>query len=343
MTAGGANVRNGSSPADLPNGSQPEQERPEYLDADVPAGFEAAFGEFNSYLAMEKGASANTLDGYMRDIRRYCAWLDGNGVKGPDEVSRRNVEEYLELLDGTGFSPASMERSLAAIKGFQRFCVLEGFARSDAAATVPLPSKPRKLPQVLDIDRIGMLLDQKFDDTPRGMRDRAVLEVLYGCGLRVSELTGLDMQSLYLDEGFVQVMGKGSKERLSPIGGTALDALKYYLERGRLLLHPKKMSAPPDGMAVFLNARGRRITRQAVFDIVGKYGRKVGIEGLHPHTLRHSFATHMLEGGADLRAIQDILGHSDISTTQIYTHVDRAHIRQEYYTCHPRAGKRQAG
>ncbi len=317
-----------------------DDDRPSYLDAEVPEGFETAFREYDSYLAMEKGASANTIEGYMRDIRRYCAWLDGEGTQRIDDVTRRSVEEFMGALDECGFSPASMERSLAAIKGFHRFCVLEGFATSDVASTVPLPAKPRKLPQVLGISQVQQLLDQKFDDTPRGMRDRAVLEVLYGCGLRVSELVGLDMQSLYLEEGFLQVMGKGSKERLSPIGGTALAALRDYLERGRMLLHPKKTTAPANGMAVFLNARGKRLTRQTVSNICDEYGTKVGIEGLHPHTLRHSFATHMLEGGADLRAIQDILGHSDISTTQIYTHVDRAHIRDEYYSCHPRAKAR---
>ncbi len=316
-------------------------ERPKYLDANIPDSYKTAFMEFETYMLIEKGASKNTLDGYMRDIRRYCAWMAEEGITSADKIQRKDIEKYLAVLSSTGFSPASTERTLAAIKGFQKFCVLEGYAELDAASTVPLPTKPKRLPQVLDIDQVSMLLDQKFPDTPCGMRDRAMLEVLYGCGLRVSELVGLNIQSLFLDEGFVQVIGKGSKERLSPIGGTALAALKDYLERGRLLLHPKKMTSPPDGVAVFLNARGKRCTRQAVFDIVVSYGENVGLHGLHPHTLRHSFATHMLEGGADLRAIQDILGHSDISTTQIYTHVDRAHIRQEYFTCHPRAKKKR--
>ena len=315
--------------------------RPEYLDANVPNSFKTTFLEFKTYMLIEKGASQNTLDGYMRDIRRYCAWISEVGINSPDKILRKDIEKYLEVLSSTGFSPASTERTLAAIKGFHKFCVIEGYAELDVASSVPLPTKPKRLPEVLDIDQISALLDQKFPDTPCGMRDKAILEVLYGCGLRVSELVGLNMQSLFLDDGFVQVLGKGSKERLSPIGGTALTSLKDYLERGRLLLHPKKMTTPPDGVAVFLNARGRRCTRQAVFDIVVSYGDNVGLHGLHPHTLRHSFATHMLEGGADLRAIQDILGHSDISTTQIYTHVDRAHIRQEYFTCHPRAKKAQ--
>lgn len=318
-----------------------EGQRPGYLDGEVPEGFRDAFVDYISYLAMEKGASANTIEAYGRDIRRYCAWLDGGGCPSPADVTRNDVSGYVEALSECGFAPASVERSLAAIKGFHRFCVLEGHAENDPSSTVPLPKKPSRLPQVLSIAQMQSLLDQEFDDSPRGLRDKAILEVLYGCGLRVSEVTGLDLQSLYLGEGFVQVVGKGSKERISPISGTALEALSAYLEHGRPNLHVKAADHPPDGRAVFLNARGGRITRQAVYDIVSGYGEKVGIEGLHPHTLRHSYATHMLEGGADLRVIQEILGHSDISTTQVYTHVDRSHIREEYYMCHPRAKEKR--
>lgn len=308
-----------------------------YLDGEVPEGFRDAFDDYCAYLSTEKGASDNTIEAYERDVRRYCAWLDEDGCRSPAEVQRDDVTGYVAALDGCGFAPSSVERSVAAIKGFHRFCVLEGYAQTDPSSTVPLPKKPSRLPQVLSISQAQELLDQEFEDSPRGLRDKAILEILYGCGLRVSELTGLDMQSLFLDEGFVQVVGKGSKERISPISGTAEEALVDYLDRGRPNLHTKSTDHPPDGRAVFLNARGTRITRQAVYDIVSGYGRKVGIDDLHPHTLRHSFATHMLEGGADLRVIQEILGHSDIATTQIYTHVDRSHIREEYFTCHPRA------
>ncbi|MGI6217780.1 MAG: site-specific tyrosine recombinase XerD, partial [Coriobacteriales bacterium] len=331
------NLTNENAGETSPGGSAGKSESESCLTRTIPPEFEEAYEEFGTYLAMEKGASDNTLDGYMRDVRRYCSFLHDSGRGGIDEATREDISKYLQLLSDYGFASTSMERSLSAIKGFHKFCVSEDYSKKDPSSTVPLPKTPKKLPDVLSIQDVTKLLDQKFEDTPRGLRDRAILEVLYGCGLRVSELVGLDMQFLYLNDGFVQVLGKGSKERISPISGTALAALTEYLERGRMLLHPKKVAVPPDGIAVFLNARGRRITRQAVFNIVEQYGRNVGIEGLHPHTLRHSFATHMLEGGADLRTIQEILGHSDISTTQIYTHVDRAHIRDEYLTCHPRA------
>ncbi|MGI6220348.1 MAG: site-specific tyrosine recombinase XerD [Coriobacteriales bacterium] len=308
-----------------------------YFSDDLPFGFEEPFGEFSAYLSLERGASGNTLDGYLRDVRRYCAYLDSSGVHDVRDATRKHVTAYLAALSDCGYAPTSLERALSAIKRFHRFCVAERFAPTDPSSTVPLPRKPQRLPRTISIAEISSLLDQSFPDDPRGMRDKAILELLYGCGIRVSELVGLDMQRLFLDEEFIQVFGKGSKERVVPIGGTALSALTTYLERGRLLLHPKGVTGPADANAVFLNARGRRITRQAVFNIVRAAGESVGLEDLHPHTLRHSFATHMLEGGADLRSIQEILGHSDISTTQIYTHVDRAHVRDEYLTCHPRA------
>lgn len=307
------------------------------IEGELPDAYREVYEEFAAYLSMEKGASENTLDAYLRDVRRYCAFLEDRGVRDIAGAERRDIADYLAVLQECGFAPTSMERSLSAIKGLHKFAVSEGFAPSDPSSTVPLPKTPKRLPEVVSILDMQALLDQKFDDTPRGMRDRAILEVLYGCGIRVSELVGLDLQALFLSDGFIQVFGKGSKERIAPIGGTAASALSAYLERGRSLLHTKGVAYPPEGSAVFLNARGRRITRQAVFGIVAEYGERVGLSGLHPHTLRHSYATHMLEGGADLRTIQEILGHSDISTTQIYTHVDRSHIRDEYLTCHPRA------
>ena len=169
-----------------------------------------------------------------------------------------------------------------------------------------------------------------------GLRDRAILEVLYGCGLRVSELVGMDRGDVFFDEGFVRVRGKGSKERIAPLGGMAAQTLARYLDEARPVLARRS----PGDAAMFLNARGSRISRQSVHAIVARWGRAAGIKGLHPHTLRHSFATHMLEGGADLRTIQEILGHSDIATTQIYTHVSRIHMREEYLACHPRAKRR---
>jgi integrase/recombinase XerD len=193
-----------------------------------------------------------------------------------------------------------------------------------------------RLPDVISVDDALKLLSQPFPDGPVGYRDRAVLETLYGCGLRVSELTGLDLSAIDLESGFIRVFGKGSKERLVPIAGQAVIAVREYLQHGRPFLRAKKAARRPDPDALFLNVRGGRLTRQAVFGIVRDYGAKVGLQ-LHPHTLRHSFATHMLQGGAELRALQEMLGHADISTTQVYTHVDRTHVREEYLTTHPRA------
>ncbi len=302
--------------------------------------------EYISYLRVEKGASKNTIAAYGRDLRAWCAWLaTERGRSGLDQVELRDVEDYEAELRLQGKAASSAERAISAIKGLHRFLYAEGISPTLPTADVHLPKKPERLPDVISIERAFELLDQPFPDTPAGERDRAILEVLYGCGLRVSELCGLDVDRVYLDEGFLRVFGKGSKERLVPIVGTAHDALAGYLSGARVAL----LAAGPAGgadaelrpdaarKAVFLNARGGRITRQSVYRIVERAGAAVGIAGLHPHTLRHSFATHMLSGGADLRVVQEILGHSDISTTQIYTHVDRQHIREEYTMAHPRA------
>lgn len=297
---------------------------------------EAARSEYMDYLRVERGSSKNTLDAYGRDVGRYVEWLASVGVTEPDSVTRALVEEYVGVLGDIGLAPASVERSLSAIKGFHRFMVTDGIAQASPAADVLLPAKPERLPEVISQEQAAALLDQPFEDTPRGKRDRAILEVLYGCGLRVSELCGLDVGAVYLDEELLRVFGKGDKERVVPIMGTAAVALRDYLDEGRGQLvgrHPTQ--------AVFLNAHGGRLSRQSVHSIVEKYGRVVGIDGLHPHTLRHSFATHLLEGGADLRAVQELLGHASVSTTQLYTHVDRSHIRKVYLAAHPRAHSKE--
>lgn len=298
--------------------------------------FESLLKEFHSYLAVERGASPNTLDAYLRDSSRYCKYLFQAGIKYIKDVSRAEITEYVSVLTQSGFAATTVERTLAAIKALHRFALAEGICDKDPAATIPLPKTPDKLPKPLSIEEISRVLDQPFPEGAAGLRDKAILEILYGCGLRVSELVGLDMNSLHLSQGFLLVFGKGHKERITPIGGTAIASLVSYLQDGRPMLHQaNKLPLSPE--AVFLNSRGGRISRQSIHSIVAKYGQTAGIDGLHPHTFRHSFATHMLEGGADLRSIQEILGHSSISTTQIYTHVDRSHIREEYLTCHPRA------
>ncbi len=300
---------------------------------------ERSIEDFLAYLAIERGSSVNTVAAYRRDLVRYAQTCAERGVSDPARASHEEILAHVRGLRACGLAPRSIERALAAIKSYHRFCVREGLADESPAAGVPLPKVAERLPDVISIDDAERLLTQVFPSTPSGLRDRAILEVLYGCGLRVSELVGLDLDAIDRGAGFIRVLGKGAKERLVPIAGAAERALIEYLTHGRPFLRAKRGKTRPDPSAVFLNQRGARLTRQGVFDIVRAYGARVGLD-LHPHTLRHSFATHMLEGGADLRALQEMLGHADIATTQIYTHVDRAHIKAEYLSTHPRARMR---
>ena len=284
------------------------------------------------YLAFERGSSSHTVEAYGRDLERYVKALEEKGVTEPDDVTRPLIEEHLEHLAEEGYAPSSVERALSAIKSFHRLMLQEEISSVSPAAALPLPKKAERLPDVLSVRQALALLDQPFPKTAAGQRDRAIIEVLYGCGLRVSELTGLDVGAVSLEDEVVRVIGKGSKERLVPLMGSAHKALAEYLSdwRGELV-------SSRSGAAVFLNVRGGRISRQSVFAIVERAGRVVGIDGLHPHTLRHSFATHMLQGGADIRIVQELLGHSSIQTTQLYTHLDRSHLRMAYLSAHPRA------
>ena len=295
-----------------------------------------AVADYLDHLAVERGLSANTVAAYRRDLATYLAYLGEQGIVAPDDVTRAHVEGFVAARREGGYADASVERTLSAVKGLHAFMAREGIAREHPTASIRLPKKADRLPDYITIDDATRLLEQPFPDTAAGARDRAELEVLYGCGLRVSELTGLDLDDLYLDDEFLRVTGKGSKERLVPILGSASEALKAYLagSRAELAAHARTLSGTS---AVFLNKNGGRISRQSVHAMVERYGRLVDIEGLHPHTLRHSFATHMLAGGADLRVLQEILGHADISTTQVYTHIDRTQLTEVYLAAHPRA------
>lgn len=295
--------------------------------------------EYLGHLSVERGASVNTISAYKRDLTEYADFLIGRGFVEPGSVTRDEVTAYVHSLRKRGLAASTVERRVAALKGFHKFLVTEGLAEHHPAARVPLPKVPEHLPDVISIDQADALLSQPFPDSPSGLRDRAILETLYGCGLRVSELVGLETTDLNLEEGFVRVFGKGSKERIVPISGMAALAIDAYLKHGRAYLRPKASIASV-GSAVFLSTRGTRLSRQAIHRLVRRYGERVGLRELHPHTLRHSFATHLLEGGADLRALQEMLGHADISTTQVYTHVDRRHVREEYLSTHPRARMR---
>ncbi|HJG30734.1 MAG TPA: site-specific tyrosine recombinase XerD [Collinsella ihuae] len=291
--------------------------------------------EYLGHLAVERGLSRNTLDAYRRDLNAYVSYLSERGIDEADAVARRDIEDFIAARREAGYASSSINRTLSAVKGMHRFLMREGMSETHPTAGVRYARQDDRLPEYLTIEQATALLDQPFPQTDAGVRDHAILEVLYGCGVRVSELTGLDVGDLYLDDEFLRVRGKGSKERLVPISGTAESALRSYLADARRSLAAHARSGV--SAAVFLNARGGRISRQSVHTIVERAGRTVGIEGLHPHILRHSFATHMLAGGADLRVLQEILGHASISTTQVYTHVDRTQLREVYLAAHPRA------
>ena len=291
--------------------------------------------EFLAHLIVERGSSVNTTDAYGRDLARYVRYLEDNDILSVSAVTEQDVEAFVGLFASLDHASSSTARALAAVKSFHKFLLADGLASHNPARGVMMPKRETHLPDVLSIAQAQALLDQPFAPTPTGKRDHAILEVLYGCGLRVSELCGLNIREVILEEELHLVLGKGSKERVTPNSGKAFAALVDYLTSGRPEL--ARPSRPTD--AVFLNMRGGRLSRQSVHAICEKYGRFAGIKGLHPHTLRHSFATHLVEGGADLRVVQELLGHASIATTQIYSHVDRTHVRFEYLTAHPRARK----
>ncbi len=292
--------------------------------------------DYIGYMVAERGAAPATVRAYRNNLLKYHEFLtEQRGIATAEEVQRADIAAYIAFLsEERKFRPSTMDQHISVIKGYHRFLVREGFCSKDPSQTIPLPRKPKALPDVLSIDQVTRLLDQMPNGTPLELRDATILEVLYGCGLRVSELVGLDMDRIYFEEECLRVLGKGSKERIVPISGMAARRLQEYLRDARPAL---SMGAAAPTPAVFLNARGGRLSRQSVRSIVAGAGLSIGVKDLHPHTLRHSFATHLLEGGADLRAIQEMLGHSDISTTQIYTHVQANQLREEYQAAHPRS------
>lgn len=295
---------------------------------------------FLDFSQIERGSSKNTVDAYRRDLTRYTSWLEKKGLLDPESISRQDIEEYLESLAKEGLSARSIRRNLSAVRGFHRFMVAEKICKNHPSVHIVPPKMPSHLPSVLSVHEVEKILDQPWPGTVVGLRDRAILEVLYGCGLRVSELVGLNLLRIDFRDELLRVLGKGSKERLVPLLGTANSALQEYIEKGRPDLTNSRAARGKEALsegAVFLNQKGGRMTRQSVFAIVERAGRVAGIEGLHPHVMRHSFATHLLEGGADLRVVQEILGHADIQTTQIYTHLEQSHIRGVYISAHPRA------
>lgn len=285
------------------------------------------------YLELEKNASANTIAAYSKDLSRYIEFLETRGITSPNNIRRADVSSFLTVLSKVGLSARSAARNLSSIKMFHKFLIRDGLASVDPAETFDAPRLSRELPDVLSHEQIETILSQPDLSKARGTRDRAILETLYATGMRVSEVTSLARGSIFWRDRVVRVMGKGSKERLVPIGRPALRWIREYLRKERPQLAKKGGGRD----AVFLNARGGPMSRMAIWNIVKSNVRKSGIrKDVHPHTFRHSFATQLLERGADLRAVQEMLGHVDISTTQIYTHIDREYLKEVHRTFHPR-------
>lgn len=291
------------------------------------------------FIKLEKGLSENSIISYKNDLERYLAFLISdqkmNDLSG---VTLNHIENFLDfLIDNKLLSASSLARNISSIRGFHEFAVVEGITKANPAELIELPKKARKLPDVLNPEEIISMLETPDLSKPAGIRDKAILECLYGTGMRVSELTDLETDRLYFEIGFIRVIGKGSKERLVPVGEIAQDALEHYIEYVRPLFF-KTEKAEKAKNKVFLNQRGGALTRMSVWNIVQKAAKSADInKNVYPHIFRHSFATHLLEGGADLRAVQEMLGHSSILTTEIYTHVDRSLLHQVHKQFHPRA------
>jgi len=286
--------------------------------------------QFIDYLRLERGLADNTIQSYSRDLVRFVQFLETRNLTLLN-LSQKQIKEHLGILR-KGLSARSVARNISTIKMFFRFLVSEGHSKENPARLLETPRLAHKLPVILSMDEVERLLNRPKVSTQKGKRDRAMLELLYATGLRVSELVGLKVLNVNLESGYVRTLGKGSKERLVPIGEKANVAIREYLSNGRLLLE-KGAESP----YLFLNFRGRQLTRQGFWKIIKKYGKDADIrKEITPHSLRHSFATHLLEGGADLRSVQVMLGHADIATTQIYTHVTKKRLKKIHETCHPR-------
>jgi len=287
---------------------------------------------FAEFLTLEQGSSARTDESYGRDLARLAEWATAHGVRSPEALTAAHLREFVYYLKDLGLSPASIRRGVSAIRTWYRFLLAEGAVKADPSERLETPRKWRTLPEVLTAAEVERLIGAIPLEEPLAFRDRAMLELAYGAGLRVGEWITLTMNDVLLDEGVVRVFGKGSKERLVPVGRKATGAVAIYLRE----LRPRLERGKGAGV-LFLNARGQPLSRMGAWKILRKYVTLAGItKPVTPHTLRHSFATHLLEGGADLRSVQEMLGHADISTTQVYTHVDREYLRSVHKQYHPR-------
>lgn len=289
---------------------------------------------FMDYIQYEKGLSANTQAAYKRDLQKFTEYLHKNSqVDKWEDVNKKHIINYLSWEMDQKVANSSVARGFSSIKGLFKFLVAEEYITLNPTTDMETPKIKRKLPQVLTIEEVDKLMEQPDVLLPLGLRDRAMMELMYGTGIRVSELLILQLEDINVMAGFLRCLGKGQKERIIPVNQTSILWVQRYLARSRNILLKGHIER-----TMFLNAHGRKLSRQGFFKILAQHGVKAGIEkDLTPHTLRHSFATHLLENGADLRAVQEMLGHSDISTTQIYTHLTKSRLREVYHQCHPRA------
>ncbi|MDF2928196.1 site-specific tyrosine recombinase XerD [Anaerospora sp.] len=294
---------------------------------------ESYVSQFINYLAVERGLAQNTLESYGRDLRQFQSYLQNSQMDILKDSSRNTILTYLNNLQTKGRAVSTISRNLAAIKSFYQYLVRERYLEKDPAANLESPKLEKKLPKILTIAEVEELLKQPNAFLPAGLRDKAMLELLYATGIRVSELISLNISDVNLDMGYIKCFGKGAKERIVPLGSIAAKCVQEYINKGR-----SKLVRTYEESALFVNHHGNRLTRQGFWKIIKKYAQEANIlREITPHTLRHSFATHLLENGADLRSVQEMLGHADISTTQIYTHVTKNRLKEVYDKAHPRA------
>ena len=290
--------------------------------------------KYLDFLRLEKQVAENTYQSYRFDLLRYKDFLLQTGIDRAEQVQEQHISKFIQTLHKRNLSPRSIARTISAVRGFHRFLIGENESKDDPTENIESLKRSKSLPGVLTIAEINKILEKPDLSKPLELRDRAILETLYATGMRVSELANLKQSNLLLEEELILVYGKGSKERLVPVGQSARHWIAEYQTKSRSIYARKGRSLD----ALFLNARGTKMTRQAIWNIMRKYAAAARIKKeVHPHTFRHSFATHLLEGGADLRAVQEMLGHADISTTQIYTHIDREYLKEVHRTFHPRA------
>jgi integrase/recombinase XerD len=290
--------------------------------------------EFINFLRLERALSHNSIEAYRNDIKKFIQYLEAKRLSLlPDQIETDHLQNFIHWINELGISPRSQSRVISGIKAFFRYLLIENYIQKDPTELIEAPKIGRDLPKVLSVDEINKLIEAIDLSQAEGQRNKAIVETLYSCGLRVTELINLKLSNLYFNEGFIRIIGKGNKERLIPISNIAMKEIKYYLEdRNKLNINPEHEDI------LFLNRRGKQLTRVMVFTIIKRLAQKANLKkDISPHTLRHSFATHLIEGGADLRAIQEMLGHESIITTEIYTHMDKKYLRETIIEHHPRS------